>query len=725
MTRVVAGLLALLFLVGVAVAERVTVDSDHFIEETLVADYHRPICLDNGGDTLYGWDRDTLKLEWYDGSSWGTVYDFSARTDAAAHARRIYVDSAGSIYLSFIGGGKLFQVTRAPFALGDSLTLQDTSADVLYMAEDDSCLYFGEYDGTGGDTTARIWRSVDAGATWHPKYHDATADHIHGVWADPYRDGTVYASMGDGTAKAEIVKSTDFGLNWSSILASDCRAQFTDMLFLNDTRIMGMDCRVADRDSGGVFVTTDDSAFTDTLDLVGVHAAHIYAMSMNADSTGFAATFRRNGETSNIAMYRMSGQDNNKGQWRRVALYEASAASGIWDLTDFDTNGNAYYTDLVRQGLYKFNDAPILTVGVGGDYDSIYTAMQASDPGDTIVLLAGSHRLSHQPMEVHGRLTIRSSTRNPADVIVWPTNAAIDGFDLGAGDTLTTIGFTVRNSTDLIGTSPFVWADSTGSWFAKKVEFKDYDGADSPVYATTAAGYIRWQNCVVESTKATTANKWLIRAQSNSDQHFVDCIFANNLSTDALLLLYHGGAQDSIRVQGCLFVDNSISGDTGILRIHPNVASTGAALIDNCTFDNSECAADAVDGVINNSGVAEITTLQHTIISNADSTYAVNEDKWDLISYVDVFNVHASWGGFNDALGGTGSPTANDTLTLDPDYNKTGTALTGWYQAKDNTVRDHANGRTDYMGWELWTIGGSGKVGAPSGRSDDKIGHHR
>lgn len=71
---------------------------------------------------------------------------------------------------------------------------------------------------TTGTNDVGIWRSTD-GTTWTRTYTDSTIRHIHHVAPDPYEDGHVWMTCGDGIAKS-IQRSTDGGVTWSIVIGS-------------------------------------------------------------------------------------------------------------------------------------------------------------------------------------------------------------------------------------------------------------------------------------------------------------------------------------------------------------------------------------------------------------------------------------------------------------------------------------------------------------------------
>lgn len=85
-----------------------------------------------------------------------------------------------------------------------------------------------EYDSCApGSRSAaqRAWITTDSGETWTPIYDHGNGSlssrHIHGVYADPYRPGTVWLTLGDYTGNASgdrrIQVSRDSGATWADV----------------------------------------------------------------------------------------------------------------------------------------------------------------------------------------------------------------------------------------------------------------------------------------------------------------------------------------------------------------------------------------------------------------------------------------------------------------------------------------------------------------------------
>ena len=91
-------------------------------------------------------------------------------------------------------------------------------------------LYFVEYGDPASGPTA--WRSAD-GATWQAVLGPVSGlRHFHAIAADPYRDGHVYLTAGDGQGKS-LYRSTDRGATWT-LLITDSGFQGVQISFSPD-----------------------------------------------------------------------------------------------------------------------------------------------------------------------------------------------------------------------------------------------------------------------------------------------------------------------------------------------------------------------------------------------------------------------------------------------------------------------------------------------------------
>jgi hypothetical protein len=108
-------------------------------------------------------------------------------------------------------------IGAAQFSWSGPLVTQDpsvTSSQSTVFASDGTYLFLGDYgDPKGGP---RVVRSSD-GADWTTSFaRDPAIRHVHCIAGDPYNDGHVWMTLGDGGAKI-IVKSTDHGATWSTV----------------------------------------------------------------------------------------------------------------------------------------------------------------------------------------------------------------------------------------------------------------------------------------------------------------------------------------------------------------------------------------------------------------------------------------------------------------------------------------------------------------------------
>ena len=76
-------------------------------------------------------------------------------------------------------------------------------------------VYFAEYVTESGDRPTGIWKSRDAGATWHLAYEipPGTVRHIHAIQCDPY-DGALWIGTGDRDEHCFVGRSIDGGASF-------------------------------------------------------------------------------------------------------------------------------------------------------------------------------------------------------------------------------------------------------------------------------------------------------------------------------------------------------------------------------------------------------------------------------------------------------------------------------------------------------------------------------
>ena len=456
--------------------------------------------------------------------------------------------------------------------------------------------------------------------------------------------------------------------------------------------------RASERDSTGVFQTTDDSAFTDTMSLVSPYDAHIYAMSMNADSVAFASTFGRdNLDTPNeLAIYRR----RTDGSWWRVkslGTANTPTETGVWDMTAFDSNGYAYYSDRENVGVYKFRDIGRHTVGTGGRYATIADALAATAPGDTLVLLAGSHAASDA--NVHHGMTIMGATGIRDDVTVMCAGGTHDGFICDS--TAVFRDFTMRNAVAFNNAHYGLDCDfATTDLYCYNIRFAGMTGAVGfcGLSNSNNPNAMRYNACVFDSCASSQAGYGYLYAKDPAVFVLRDCIVTNNTGSRPLSINQtadgDGGAADTLLVTGCLFVGNRATTDEGG-ALWFNVGQTCEYnLIEHCTFVDNECAI-AAHGQVFASGADNDARLWHCVITGAGSTNAIRTDSAEFGS-IQHCN---SWGNasnyFGKGLAGTGS----DTLHVAPQYNRLEATASGYGAGAEGVWRCKDN---SYMGWWQW-----------------------
>jgi hypothetical protein len=106
------------------------------------------------------------------------------------------------------------------------------------FAELDGAAYFLEYQVfTSGNSTIRLWRSTDSGATWAVRYIFQGHRHGHGVVADPTRHA-LWTFFGDTDAQSGTYVSTDAGASWTAIVAGSQDGDIVDATVLSDGSLL-------------------------------------------------------------------------------------------------------------------------------------------------------------------------------------------------------------------------------------------------------------------------------------------------------------------------------------------------------------------------------------------------------------------------------------------------------------------------------------------------------
>lgn len=167
-------------------------------------------------------------------SDWGATWSAGKGLPSGLRAGMINKFVRFGRYIYLLASGPSPGVWRAPPAAGStpfswsSQLLKLTEGSTAIMTDlnasswgTNDFLFAGEYgDPVGGPT---IWRigiaDADAGGlNWLRSYGpDGASRHIHGVAADPYFRGNVWATIGDG-GPTTLAFSNDYGATWTRVI---------------------------------------------------------------------------------------------------------------------------------------------------------------------------------------------------------------------------------------------------------------------------------------------------------------------------------------------------------------------------------------------------------------------------------------------------------------------------------------------------------------------------
>jgi len=275
------------------------------------------------------------------------------------------------------------------------------------MGEDSSgALYVGEYGGAWTDTCAYIYKSTDDGVHWSEVY-SSHCRHVHFVHVDPYSD-SVYASLGDGAGRQQLLRSDDAGGTWVVLRDHDCLAQPTSSAFLPGGRIFGSDCGGSTLNR--MYTTADDSLFVTRFLLEGQNDAFVWDMSSNAQGYLYAGTLSKLPEGSLVALY--ASYDAGL-TWCTVREFGVVPTwRGVTSISKFDSEGWAYCAHFLADGTrecFRFRHEP----DTGFEPES--------DPRQVPLSVVVSPNPSHGDVRIHissGRF------RDPAEVRVMNARGA-------------------------------------------------------------------------------------------------------------------------------------------------------------------------------------------------------------------------------------------------------------------------------------------------------------
>jgi photosystem II stability/assembly factor-like uncharacterized protein len=307
-------------------------------------------------DVVYGWSYGALYRSEDFGSSWTQIRDFEPSTGCGG----LFVTSQGDVVLGTSGGYLTIGRPGDPWEWSTPLTFVCSGgthpACMWKMGEDsEGRLFVGEYGGAWTDTCAYVHRSEDGGCTWALVY-SCCCRHVHFVRVDPYTD-FVYASIGDGADRQRLVRSVDHGDTWEVLYDEDCLAQPTGFAATPEHRLFGSDC------GGGVcnclYRTCDDCTFETCAVLDGCFDGYIWDMAGdgNVIVAGTKAKLDEGSETCLLVSY-----DGGVSWCRAKDFGVVPKWKGVNDISDFDSQGNAYYTFARPTGGF---DAFRFSVGTG------------------------------------------------------------------------------------------------------------------------------------------------------------------------------------------------------------------------------------------------------------------------------------------------------------------------------------------------------------------------
>lgn len=185
----------------------------------------------NGAGRIWSRDATNGNLSQSDdwGANWTNLRGLPANTSQSGLGK--VVAFGGNIYTVLLDSlvANTYRVYRAPDVVRTAPLVWEApvfTMPTLTHANTRSCfnagsqyLFLGTYTGLGTDDS-RIYRSSD-GLTWNVCYGPtAGVHHIHAVAEDPYNPGHVYAALGDNASPAGVIRSTDHGTTWSTIIPS-------------------------------------------------------------------------------------------------------------------------------------------------------------------------------------------------------------------------------------------------------------------------------------------------------------------------------------------------------------------------------------------------------------------------------------------------------------------------------------------------------------------------
>lgn len=283
---------AVVLLVCAVLLGTMTHPASAVVEGITEVELGRPMsCMAVGpSDEVYGWEEHSLLVSYDRGDTWQTLRTFPDTIGC----RGLFVNSTGSTFLGLTRTGRLCVTHPGPPRMWDEPLVYECSdctpninnSTMWKMCEDGrGRLYIGEYGGSWSDTCAFIHRSTDGGLTWKTIY-EGTGRHVHFISYDVWHNA-LYASIGDGEGRQQIIKSRSAGATWDTLGIAGCLAQPTSMVSTERHRVFGSDCG---EQVNCIYRTEDDIAFETTLSLSGQKNGYVWDMAGDGERLILAGT---------------------------------------------------------------------------------------------------------------------------------------------------------------------------------------------------------------------------------------------------------------------------------------------------------------------------------------------------------------------------------------------------------------------------------------------------
>jgi hypothetical protein len=164
---------------------------------------------DNVAGTSHAWHRWQVSP----GGDWVTAAPEWESHGPAEAVSALAIGSSGEILAAGATGvwrstdGASSWTKVSPTLLGNSMSFSPTGGPIWAVSHD----------------RKQILASSDGGTTWTARYTVAGAGHINAVLADPNAVGTVWAGISAADTLADVLRSTDGGATWSTVLPTSLR----------------------------------------------------------------------------------------------------------------------------------------------------------------------------------------------------------------------------------------------------------------------------------------------------------------------------------------------------------------------------------------------------------------------------------------------------------------------------------------------------------------------